>query len=240
MTRRNEPTPLGDIIAEDASELLPPRLREMTDEQWAEHDAAVTASQERQAARDRATAERVARARLRDYNIPAKDLELILSEAMLQQTAPMIALVSFWMTPPRTPAGRIVVLAGSVGCGKSFAATTWLVQHRHRPNFPVFVDGHQMARWPRFHNEHMKTLEAASALVIDDLGAEYDDRGGALVSFVDGVLNTRYRNGRPTVITTNVPQEVFKKRYGDRVADRIRENGAWFWFREPSLRPKKS
>jgi DNA replication protein DnaC len=73
----------------------------------------------------------------------------------------------------------------------------------------------------------MAMLEKASKLVIDDIGTEYSDQKGFVTSFVDGLINERYANLLPTVITTNLRVETFTERYGERVARRVRTVGTF-------------
>ena len=135
----------------------------------------------------------------------------------------------------------LLVLSGSRGCGKTTAAAWWLLQRRAPARYvstrpPQFVDAAALTRWPRYDDGRMRELELAAALVVDDLGMEYDDKHGAFRSFVDGLVNARYAKELPTVITTNLPAADFKARYGERIADRIREAGRFVELAGESLR----
>lgn len=63
------------------------------------------------------------------------------------------------------------------------------------------------------------------ALAIDDLGREYADMHGRWASELDLLIDDRHEMRRPTVITSNISLEEFKERYGERIADRIRQAG---------------
>lgn len=143
----------------------------------------------------------------------------------------------------------IVVLSGRRGCGKTVAAGRWLVALSGNGR-GLFIDAPRLTRWSRYDDDEMEKLERVGALVIDDLGMEYDDKHGAFRSFVDGLINARYSRSLPTLITTNLPAndferdgqkvEGFKSRYGERIADRIRECGKFVELRGDSMRSKQA
>lgn len=135
----------------------------------------------------------------------------------------------------------ILVLSGDPGCGKTFAAVKWIVDYVnddvHWPTpgsavqlkgrHPVFVTAAALARWDRYEQEPMAKLLRAPRLAIDDLGAEYLDKNGFYAALLDEVLNERYAARVPTLLTTNLPVDEFKSRYGERIAGRIRETGTF-------------
>jgi len=208
---------------------------DMTAEQWAEHDARI--ERERQAEEVRQEAQRQADLRrdLVERGCPAKDLERAIS-GELQDTAAVSearGAMALGLT--------LLVLSGLRGCGKTTAAAWWLLQRRKPSEYvrtgpPRFVDATALARWPKYDDAKMHELERASALVIDDLGIEYDDKHGAFRSFLDGLVNARYAAVLPTLITTNLRATEFKERYGERIADRIREAGRYVELAGESLR----
>lgn len=162
--------------------------------------------------------------------IPRKDFESIRGG---KSTNAMRAVVEF-AAGPKT----LLVLSGSPGSGKSFAAGRFLYDASDGSTWTTarFVDVSTLARMPRYDEKAMKEIEEASALVIDDLGMEFDDKSGAFRSLLDAVINARYANALKTVITTNLDATAFKARYGERVADRIREVGAFVVCGGESLR----
>ncbi len=213
------------------------RLNErLTDEEWAAHDERIRQERARVDVEDRAQAERERAVWLvDDVCIPAKDIDRIESGS-LGETKAMRA-----MRETLEKGYRIVVLSGTRGSGKTTAAAWWSVQrqpqHRYLPTQqPFFVDASRLARWPRYDEGKMQRLESALALVIDDLGVEYDDKQGNFRSMFDALVNARYASMLPTVITTNLNAEEFKARYGERVADRIREVGRFVSIPDESLR----
>lgn len=61
----------------------------------------------------------------------------------------------------------------------------------------------------------------ADFLIIDDLGTELKNEWGS--SRIYRIIDERYRNNLPTVITTNLTFANMNKRYDERVSDRLRE-----------------
>lgn len=94
------------------------------------------------------------------------------------------------------------------------------------------------------------------ALVLDDIGAEYADASGNYRVDFDELVDRYYADDRVLVITTNLlyssPEArtrlkakgvtvdetapTFSERYGERVADRIRECGRWVGSSSASMR----
>jgi len=56
-------------------------------------------------------------------------------------------------------------------------------------------------------------------LIIDDIGAEIANQ--FTVSCLYNVINTRLNRKKPTIISTNLNQEEFRKRYWDRITSRV-------------------
>lgn len=205
----------------------------LTDEEWEEQDrkvAAWRAANDSELSVQRA-ADRLAQ--LEADGVPRKDLGP-LSE--LDVTAACAAI---------TAAGNfsILVLSGPPGVGKTTAGVWWLRtgifdSARKATRRRRFVDASQLTTWSRYDEDRMADLERASALVIDELGVEYDDKTGAGRSMVDAILNRRYAAELPTVITTNLNAAEFTTRYGERIVDRIREAGEFHEIVGESLRKK--
>lgn len=101
---------------------------------------------------------------------------------------------------------------------------------------PRFVDVSELQRISRYRDEDMRPLEQCSMLALDDLGMEYADEKGSFLATLDGLINRRYRDSLRTVITTNLTAKHFRLRYGERIADRIRECGAYIELAGASLR----
>lgn len=137
------------------------------------------------------------------------------------------------------PQARTLVLAGSVGVGKSVAAAYAMSR---RKGFCRFVSASSLPDISRFDEAAMREKRLAydcSLLVLDDLGTEYGDAKGWFHSVLEPLLVDRHGNKRRTIITCNLPTEAFVQRYGERIADRIAGSGMFVRFGGPSLRVRK-
>jgi DNA replication protein DnaC len=126
-----------------------------------------------------------------------------------------------------------LILAGTKGTGKTVAAA-WLCAERHG----TFLDVARLCRINRYDEAQMRPLETCRLLVLDDLGQEFSDAKGSFAATLDGIINARYGAMLKTVITTNLTADDFKARYGERVADRIRECGRFIPVTGESMRSK--
>lgn len=153
-----------------------------------------------------------------------------------------------------------LVLSGGPGCGKTVAAALWVSLYvsdpihwargeryygeEGKPCFrglrPIWISAAKLARCDRYDEEEMTKLLQTPRLVIDDLGGEFLDKGGFYASLLDEIVNERQAESKPTILTTNLDAEGFKSRYGERIADRIREGGRFVGCGSESLRRKAS
>lgn len=151
----------------------------------------------------------------------------------LTQTPAMVALEEW-----RQSRSTFLLFLGRAGAGKTVAAadslrwarTSWdevgVRRWRFSEGLGMFVKAAQLAQ--AMHRGETDTLRRASNvhwLVIDELGGEYADQGGRWLGEFDALIDARYEGRRRTVITTNLPAEDFKQRYGERIASRIRGDG---------------
>lgn len=223
--RKNAAAPLADLVPEIVR-LVP----QLTDEEWAARDAEV------QRARDAAAVDPNDRlCRLEALGFPRRAIKAI----------------RLGITPPesftrlRDACGDdvgIVVLSGPKGTGKTVAATWWAAQRRDRVRF---VRASELLASSRYDREARAEL-LAHPLVLDDLGAEYADPKGSFVADLDELVDVFYGNMRPLIITTNIVKvertpdgtvrHPFVERYGERIADRLRECGRWITMTGESMR----
>jgi DNA replication protein DnaC len=75
-------------------------------------------------------------------------------------------------------------------------------------------------------------------LVVDDIGAEAQTAWGS--GLLGELLNARHQDLKRTIITSNLTREAFKERVGERVADRVREDGEVVDLPFPSMRGKRA
>lgn len=114
--------------------------------------------------------------------------------------------------------GRLLIMSGKAGCGKSQAAGFALSRRSG-----LWVHAPDLARpQPKEEVESGNVLEermrAAGLLVLDDVGLEHSPGGFAAARIAD-VLVHREAARRPTIVTTNLSGDEFAAKYGD---DRMR------------------
>jgi hypothetical protein len=125
------------------------------------------------------------------------------------------------------------LLTGDTGVGKTTAAVGGMalrVLEDRREDMPAIfvraVEGARMGLYDAGDKKLAGQMLSAGLLVIDDLGAEFLSEGSIWRSILDEVIDTRYGERSPTILTTNLDGAGFKARYGERIADRIRHAGA--------------
>lgn len=174
---------------------------------------------------------------LEAVGVPRKSREAALGELKLTSA---LGQVQSWSQTTR----NLLILSGGVGVGKSVAAAWWMAQ--------MVVDMKPTPRTPRhwwramlvarrgvYSDEH-EMLYSVRGLVIDDVGTEYSDVRGFFGSTLEDVVDHRYENGLPTLLTTNMRPADFCERYGERIHDRLCECGAWIALVGRSLRKQSS
>lgn len=125
-----------------------------------------------------------------------------------------------------------LVLAGAVGSGKTCGATLALLEHaaakerwneRDTPRFWNVAAVALGALLGKAGEEVLEEAIRAPVLVIEDLGAESMVGADVWLSMLGVVVDARYRAEAVTIITTNLDMAALRKRYGERVADRLRQ-----------------
>lgn len=203
-------------------------------------------------------------ANLVSRGIPAKDVEAIAADQLEDTQAMGVArrfaengkrmlvlsgprgcgktVAAGWLigqnvTPPRDYAAELAATPQSAREERGGFVPAGGSRRRHAP--PLFLDVSALVRHSRYRSEDMAPLEQALVLAIDDLGMEYGDEKGSFLATLDGLINTRYAARLYTVITTNLPMAEFRRRYGERIADRFREVGAFVELNGASLRGRR-
>ena len=117
-------------------------------------------------------------------------------------------------------AKTFLLLMGSTGVGKTVATAAALEQGG------VFVRAVELARLSVYDEQdrrRLRSVHRTHMLVLDDLGAEL--LHDAWRPMLDELMDIRYGNSLQTIITTNLDVGTFKARYGQRIADRVRDDG---------------
>ena len=193
---------------------------------WDAQDARVAAERERDAQsveRDRMFARL---GRMASAGFPERALEVA---RMADVNAAFTSAIS-----DKLGDSRVCALAGTVGSGKTVAATWWALTQTDLA--PAFVRATTFAASSRYQGERQDWL-SAGVLVLDDLGSEYMDAKGSLLTDLDELVDVFYGSlRRRLIITTNLTAAGFKTKYGDRIVSRMRDAGVWIELDAPSLR----
>lgn len=178
--------------------------------------------------------------RLVEAGVPKRIRRQLLSGAVDDTTA--VSRMREWAAS----GSWCLVLSATKGAGKSFAAGLWLWDSGYGSGPRSLKDpSRTLPRWwpaselmclDGYGDEYRQVCQMHGPLVVDDLGCEYGDAKGYFNQRLDRLIDARYREELPTLITTNLSAREFKDRYQERVADRIREGGVFFGFRTTSMR----
>ncbi len=160
--------------------------------------------------------------------VPARYADRLCSTGPLAPT-PALALARKFITT--TPRPWLVAIAGPKGIGKSMAGCWALGEEQGR--YLAAPDLERLDFDPApFH--------ATRLLVLDELGQER--ASDYVVGRVQALLQERYAEQRPTLVTTNLPRRgvpgAFAERYGERLDDRVNEGGRYVGLAGESLRGK--
>ncbi len=110
----------------------------------------------------------------------------------------------------------VTVLGGPVGTGKSLAAAYFVARVGG-----LWLSARHLAN-PKFD---LDAFEKCRALVVDDLGTEYNGGAAYGTDRASALLESRHAEQRRTLITTNLASAAILDRYGVRLASRLREGG---------------
>jgi len=188
---------------------------------------------------------------LKRLGVQHQEACLVTSDEFLKPTRAIQAADAFMAhRGPQDAGGRkktIAVFAGPVGVGKTTAAAYLLANGRPKRitgawtarESPMFTHVDSVFASSKLIGEAdqkaRKGYEKPQILVIDDVGLERDPRG-MFQPYFDWLINARYAGEGWLVITTNLPAEEFRRRYKERIYDRLRQRAEWYEISHPSLR----
>lgn len=145
--------------------------------------------------------------------------------------------------------GRVLILISRPGLGKTFSewyaryATRYLQERpeswrKSKYGSPsAFVSAPDVLAASIEDKETYSELrELNGLLIIDDLGADYGSEWRD--SVLDRLIDYRYLNRLPTMISTNLGKEAFNKMVGERCASRF-EGWGWYYALQGDDRRKK-
>jgi DNA replication protein DnaC len=157
------------------------------------------------------------RERLKLSGVPG-DIRRVLATAF--EPTESTQAVDAWLASGK----RLLLLAGTFGTGKSVAAG-YAIQRRPGR----WMHASEIAKAAGFkHEDRMAELQSARLLVIDDLGAEFNDASGWGRAALTTLLLTRYEEGLSTVMTTNMDGKAWKAYADPRILDRLAGDGVAF------------
>lgn len=133
--------------------------------------------------------------------------------------------------------GSVLVFSGNVGTGKGHLATAIAQRVLELGNTAMFATAREIVLMMRasWHDKNapsesevVKTLTAVDLLVIDEIGVQFgsDAERDQLFAVIDG----RYRDMRPMILTTNLGTTKLCETIGERSYSRLREDGRWVTF----------
>ena len=123
--------------------------------------------------------------------------------------------------------GKGILLSGTYGTGKThlMASITNRLLERGIPCLFNTFNGHITSLMEEFNSgeprRHMNLMKRIPVLVIDDVGKEKQSEWSQSVMYE--VINSRYENNKPILITTNHSHRELMKYFGGAVYSRLNE-----------------
>jgi DNA replication protein DnaC len=137
--------------------------------------------------------------------------------------------------PDHLAAGRCLVCCGLPGTGKTHLACAIaksLAQSGLKTHYSTTAELIRLIRatWQPDRRESedtvLRRLQELDLLVLDEVGVQFGT--DAERTQLTEVVDRRYRNMKPTLVVSNCTKDELRKYLGDRIVDRLRENGGKF------------
>tara|TARA_R100000231_G_scaffold804_1_gene1464 strand:- start:34 stop:807 length:774 start_codon:yes stop_codon:yes gene_type:complete len=127
--------------------------------------------------------------------------------------------------------GRCAIFVGKPGTGKTHLAIGIALAVMQQKRSPLFVTVQRLIRrvkdsWHTKNETESQVVEVYASpdlLILDEVGVQFGSEFEKQVLF--DVLNTRYENRKPSILLSNIPREQLADYLGERVTDRLREDG---------------
>ena len=128
-------------------------------------------------------------------------------------------------------AGRSAIFVGKPGTGKTHLAIGIALEIIKQQRSPVFVTVQRLIRrvkdsWRTKEETESDVIDAFASpdlLILDEVGVQFGSEFEKQMLF--DVLNERYEKLKPSILLSNIPREQLSDYLGERVTDRLRENG---------------
>jgi len=127
--------------------------------------------------------------------------------------------------------GRSAIFVGKPGTGKTHLAIGIALSIMQQQRQPVFVTVQRLIRrvkdsWQTKAETEGEVIDAFASpdlLILDEVGVQFGSEFEKQLLF--DVLNERYEKLKPSILLSNIPSEQLADYLGERVTDRLRENG---------------
>ena len=127
--------------------------------------------------------------------------------------------------------GRSAIFVGKVGTGKTHLAAGIALSIMQQQRSPVFTTVQRLIRrvkdsWRTKEETESDVINAFASpdlLILDEVGVQFGSEFEKQLLF--DVLNERYEKLKPSILLSNIPSEQLSDYLGERVMDRLRENG---------------
>ena len=127
--------------------------------------------------------------------------------------------------------GRSAIFVGKPGTGKTHLAIGIALEIIKQQRSPVFVTVQRLIRrvkdsWSNQTETESEVVDAFASpdlLILDEVGVQFGSEFEKQMLF--DVLNERYEKLKPSILLSNIPREQLSDYLGERVTDRLRENG---------------
>jgi DNA replication protein DnaC len=128
--------------------------------------------------------------------------------------------------------GKSMILCGTTGTGKTHIACSIANQVIQNRRSAIFINVFKAIddikeTWSKqsdkTEREVINNFTKTDLLILDEIGVQFGSDSEKMILFK--ILNERYSNMKPTILISNLNSEALEEFVGERVKDRMRENG---------------
>lgn len=171
---------------------------------------------------------------LRDANIPLRFRDKSFSDFLVtdEKQAQILKTCQSFTADFANCKAKSFIFSGGVGTGKTHLATAMINElvragvSAHYTSFSELMRNIKNS-WNKQSNiteyELIKAYTAYDFLVIDELGVQFESQAEKV--FLFDIVNSRYLNVKSTILISNLTLHLLRELIGDRVVDRLREDG---------------